>query len=91
MNIESIYYYLCIVKRFKARTGIVIYSGTCILTLRLVMNKRSAGRSIRLGVLLAAAIMLVAASSGCINASWTKDLLNPDKPHTVYKVKDKII
>ncbi len=55
------------------------------------MNKARASRSLRLGVLLAAAIMLVAASSGCINASWTKDLLNPDKPHTVYKVKDKVI
>jgi hypothetical protein len=59
--------------------------------LRLVMNKGKSGPSLRLGVLLAATIMLVSASSGCINASWTKDLLNPDKPNTVYKVKEKII
>jgi len=55
------------------------------------MKKAGADRSLRLGVLVAAAIMLVAASSGCINASWTKDLLNPSKPHTVYKVVDKVI
>ena len=55
------------------------------------MKKASVGPSLRLGVLLAAVIMLVSASSGCINASWTKDLLNPDRPHTEYMVKDKVI
>jgi hypothetical protein len=55
------------------------------------MKNANVGRSVRLGVVLAATLMLVAASSGCINASWTKDLLNPDKPHTVYKVKEKVI
>ena len=61
------------------------------MSLRLVMNKTSTGRSLKLGVLLAAALMLVSASSGCINASWTKNLLNPAKTKTVYVLKERVI
>jgi len=41
--------------------------------------------------LLAATIILVSMSSGCINASWTKNLLNPAKPAIVLQVNEKLV
>jgi hypothetical protein len=42
-------------------------------------------------IVLALIMVLVAATSGCINAYWTKDAINPDQGEIVYKTSEKIV
>jgi len=42
-------------------------------------------------VLLAAVILVASVSSGCINASWTKGFLNPEKAKYDFETKQKVV
>jgi len=58
------------------------------------MSNAALGRgssSLRVTALLALAVVLVFMSSGCINAYWTKGVLNPEKKVPVFSTKEKVV